>query len=171
MTLAIPATGEVIILSMEYAPDGVSWCRLWDNHALGWLVDEGIVALPTADAAPDPNKPAVTGQHAPIPIILGSLAAPAPETPPILSPQWAKYDHPAVFVPDMARLTLHDFLTFLARNNGAARPLGSMIGLSNTLRNGYDVWALDNPTLAFKGEPPPSGPAPSPPVTRSGNRR
>ena len=37
-------------------------------------------------AAPDPNKPAVTGQHAPIPIILGSLAAPAPETPPIWRP-------------------------------------------------------------------------------------
>ena len=154
MTLAIPAVGDVIILSMEYAADGLSWVRLWDNHALGWLIDETVVEAPVSRAKPLP--PAVTDKHAPLPLILGSLAALAPDTSPILSPQWGKFVAPvSVFIPDMVRVRLPDFLTWLATNNGARRPIGSMLGgLSTPLLNGYDQWCRDNADLCFKGEPP-----------------
>jgi hypothetical protein len=153
MTLAIPAVGEIIVLSMEYAADGVSWVRLWDNHALGWLVDETLVEPPPADTR---KQPVVTGQHAPFPLILGSLAVPPPDTTPIISPQWGKYTHSpsVVFIPDIARMELRDFLTWLATNNGARRPIGSMLALSVPLRNGYGTWAAANPSLAFTGDPP-----------------
>jgi hypothetical protein len=151
MALAIPAVGEIIIVSIEYAPDGLSWARLWDNHALGWLIEE---PAPIATSRAKPQPPDTTGKNAPIPVVLGSLAEPAPDTAPVLSPQWAKYAQPAVFVPDLLRASLHDFLTWLATNNGARRPIGSMLGLSIPLLNGFNQWALDNPALSFKGDPP-----------------
>jgi hypothetical protein len=161
MTLAIPAVGDVIILSIEYAPDGLSWARLWDNHALGWLIDETVVAPPVTRAKPP--DPVVTGKFAPFPLILGSMAVPAPDTSPVISPQWGKFVHPpaAVFIPDLLRLSFSDFLTWLATNNGVRRPLGQMVGLSNTLLNGFNQWSASNPTLSFQGDPPPSGPPPS----------
>jgi len=153
MTLAIPAVGELLIISVEYAPDGLSWCRIWDNHCLGWLVDETTAV----EAPPAYRKlPEVTGQHAPVPIILGSLAALAPDTTPVISPQWGKFHAPpaVVFLPDLARMRLSDFLTWLATNNGAHRPIGTMLALSGSLLNGYRVWAGENPALAFAGDPP-----------------
>src|SRR4249920_3491250 len=152
MTLAIPAVGEVIILSMEYAPDGLSWVRLWDNHCLGWLVDETAAAPPPAAVRKVPD---VTGAHAPLPVILGALATPPPDTTPVISPQWGKFTHypSVVFLPDLARMELDDFLTWLATNNNARRPIGSMLALSVPLKNGYHTWAAANPDLAFSGDP------------------
>jgi hypothetical protein len=163
-TVAIPAVGEIIILNVEYASDGLSWARVWDNHCLGWLVDTAAVDQPPeasiGDMITDPlaggsgPPPQVTGAHRPFPLILGSLAAAAPETAPVISPQWAKFADPIIFVPDIARLTLGDFLTWLATNNGARRPIGSMLGLSRPLFNGYADWAAQHPDLTFTGEPP-----------------
>jgi hypothetical protein len=44
MALAITVVGEVIILSTEYPHDAVSWAKVYDNFALGWLVDGTAVA-------------------------------------------------------------------------------------------------------------------------------
>lgn len=170
MTVAIPAYGEIIILSMEYAPDGLSWARLYDNHSLGWLVTEAVPVItrdiPIIHSADgkiiDPlapgggqGPPETTGEHQPFPLILGSLAMPAVDTAPVISPQWGKYADPVVFIPDLLRLPLDDFLFWLATNNGAHRPIGSMLGLSRSLLNGYNEWAARNPELSFKGNPPP----------------
>jgi hypothetical protein len=181
MSFPIPAVGEIIIVSMEYDPTGLAWVRLWDNHALGWLVsDAPPEAAPEAkgrrgashvgggfpgstraerEAAPEPRKPsgetppATTGEHAPIPIILGSLAVKAPDTSPVQSPQWGKYDDPVVFMPDLGRMLLPDFLTWLATNNGAQRRIGSAAALSKPLIDGLQQWGVLNPDLAFKGAP------------------
>jgi hypothetical protein len=163
MSLPIPAYGEIIILSVEYAEDGLTWAMLWDNHALGWLVSELVAPDEPPPVRGEPRtarKPSVTGSHAPQPIILGSLAAPAPDTTPVISPQWGKFDAPVVFIPDMGRMLLPDFLTWLATNNGAKRKLGSMLALSDPLKNGYEQWAVMNPDLAFSGTPP----EPAPPL-------
>jgi hypothetical protein len=191
-TLPISVFGEVIILSMEYDPSGLQWCRIWDNHALGWLVSDAVPAAdpPTTTrgashigggrpggrpgatraersfddgeraerAVPAPDKPVTTGEHAPLPIILGSLAKASPDTAPIASPQWGKYDDPVVFLPDTGRLGLSEFLTWLATNNGAARRIGSMVALSKSLSDGYQQWAGMHPDLAFAGEPQSAAP-------------
>jgi hypothetical protein len=138
---------------MEYDPTGLAWVRLYDNHALGWLIDETTPIEPAARSA-DPRKPATTGAHAPFPVILGSLAMPAPDTGLIVSPQWGKFVYPAVFIPDVLRMRLPDFLTWLATNNGAQRRIGSMLGLDRTLLDSYSQWAAVNPSLAFAGDPP-----------------
>ena len=173
MSIPIPAVGEIIIVSFEYDPTGLKWVRLWDNHALGWLVSD---AAPAADAPsrstshsggkpgstraereaapePGPMKPVTTGEHAPLPIILGSLAKLAPDSAPVVSPQWGKYDEPVIFLPDTGRLELAEFLTWLATNNGANRRIGSMVALSKSLANGLQQWGTMHPDLAFVGEP------------------
>jgi hypothetical protein len=63
----IPGTG--VLLSVEYSPDGVSWARVYDNQVTGLVCDET-----------DPKEPQ--------PMIIGSLPTPAPDTSPIVSPQW-----------------------------------------------------------------------------------
>lgn len=159
MTLAITSPPGVILLSVEYDPTGLVWCRLYDNEVLGWLVDETTASAPVLWAGsfdgPSPTKPAVTGQHQPLPIIIGSLAEKAPDTPPILSPQWCLFREPSsVFVPDLARVELDDFFTKLATNNGATRKLQRRFALSNTLHVRFGAWASVNPGLVFEGEPP-----------------
>jgi hypothetical protein len=52
-----------------------------------------------------------------------------------------------VLVPDLWRGNVADFLTWLATNNGATRPLGKRLGVSLGLFNGFDAWASANPTL------------------------
>jgi hypothetical protein len=151
MTVAIQALPGVVILSIEYAPNGLDWCRVYDNEAVGWLVEESV-PITAASREIDPRAPSVTGQHAPYPLIVGSLATKAPVTAPIISPQWAKYTDPAVIVPDVARMRLGDFLTWLATNNGAHRPVSSWFAVSSGLYNGYVTWARANPELTF-GDP------------------
>jgi hypothetical protein len=156
MTVAIPASGEIIILSMEYDPTGLAWVRLYDNHALGWLVDEvmgaPIVPLYAAGDVPGFRKPVTTGARAvsdhPRP-----LAQPAP-TPRPSSPQWAKFADPVVFVPDPCGCGLPDFLTWLATNNRAQRVIGSMLGLDRNLLNAYNQWAAKQSCPRFSDDPP-----------------
>ena len=157
MTLAIASPPGVVIVSVEYDPTGLSWCRLYDNEVLGWLVDETTVTLPaTWDGGFTPlAPPQVTAQHQPLPIIIGSLAEKAPVTSPIISPQWCLFREPAVvFVPDLTRLTLHDFFTALATNNGANRKLQRRFALSDALHTRFGAWASVNPGLVFEGDPP-----------------
>jgi hypothetical protein len=153
MTLAITEAKEVIILSIEYAANGLDWARLYDNHALGWLVDETTTAVPPAAdaetaAATDPRKPpSTTGSHAPFPIILGSLPVPAPITDPIQSPQWAKFADPIVLIPDGARFKVDEFFWWLATNGGARRPLAANFALSEGLHTAFIMWTEIHPDL------------------------
>lgn len=159
MTLAIASPPGVIIVSVEYDPTGLVWCKLYDNEVLGWLVDETTALTPMWEGvtAPSPYAPppSVTGQHQPLPIIIGSLAEKAPTTLPILSPQWCLFREPsAVFVPDLTRLTLHEFFTALATNNGANRKLQRRFALSDALHIGFGSWAASNPGMVFLGDTP-----------------
>jgi hypothetical protein len=87
-------------------------------------------------------------------VLLGSLPLAATDTAPILSPQWAGFDEPAVVVPDLWRGALDDFFTWLATNNGAARPLQMRFAVSPELHNGFAVWANMHPDLVFDGDSP-----------------
>jgi hypothetical protein len=157
VTLAIPAFAGTIILSMEYDPTGLAWVRLFDNRCLGWLVDETNAVEPAEwDAGTFAQPPpVVTNQHRPIPIIIGSLPSKV-VTAPIHSPQWCIFSEtdPIVFIPDLTRLRIDDFLTALATNNGAHRLVGSMLGFDRGLLNAYKQWAENNADLAFSGDPP-----------------
>ena len=133
MTLAIPAaTPAPVIVSVSYSGDAVTWAKLFDNQALGWLVDE-------------------SGGTAPVPLMIGTLP-PAAESD-IASPQWGEFVDPYIAIPDQARMEFSEFLTWLATNNGASRKLGSGL-LSPALANHYQQWAALNPDLAFEGDPP-----------------
>jgi hypothetical protein len=136
----------IIVVSIEYPGDDARrWARLYDNHVLGWICDETQV-MPTKPAAPSAQ---------PTPLIVGSFPNMATNTAPILSPQWCKWYEPTMFVPDMLRATLPDFLTWLATNNGARRPLQARFGVNPALLNGFATWANANPDLVFDGDPPP----------------
>jgi hypothetical protein len=148
--MVIPAVSPVIIISIEYPGDDARrWARLYDNQALGWIVDENM---------PVPQKPAAPISPQPYPLIIGSFPLPATDTNPIISPQWCKYDGPALFVPDVLRSTFSEFLTWLATNNGAHRPLQARFVVHSDLMNGFNDWAAANPDLVFDGEPPPPPP-------------
>jgi hypothetical protein len=144
--MVIPAAdATIIIVSIEYPADGLKWVRLYDNHALGWIVDETM---------PVPMKPAPPVSPQPYPLIVGSFPTPAPDTSPIISPQWCKCVGPNILVPDLWRGTILEFFAWLATNNGARRPIGANFVLHSTLLNNYAAWAQSNPDLAFSGPPP-----------------
>jgi hypothetical protein len=131
----IACTG--IIISIEYpGEDARWWARLYDNRLQGLIVDE-------------------TGAAEAKPVIIGQFPLAATATAPILSPQWASFEDPTVVVPDLLRASLAEFLTWLATNNGAHRPLQARFGLSPNLMNGFAAWANHNPDLVFEGDPPP----------------
>jgi hypothetical protein len=46
ITLPRVVIGEVVIVSIEHPAEGVSWAKLFDNYAIGWLVDEAGEAQP-----------------------------------------------------------------------------------------------------------------------------
>lgn len=144
MAIGITAVSTAVLISVEYPADGISWARLYDNPILGWTVDE-------------------TGATPPKPIIIGTLPLVPADTGEVLSPQWANYVDPAVFVPDLWRGSLADFFTWLATNNGVRRPLQARFGVSHTLYNDFRAWAQDNPDLSFVGDPPVDGSPPPPP--------
>ena len=58
-------------MAIEYAPNGLDWVRLFDSRLDGWMVDETVATEPQ-------------------PVIIGSLPALAPDTAPIVSPQWVE---------------------------------------------------------------------------------
>jgi hypothetical protein len=120
-----------VLISVEYDSTGLGWCRIYDNQVLGWIVDE-------------------TGAGEPQPQIIGQLPPMlAPDTAPVISPQWAVFTSPAVMIPDLWRGSFSDFLDLLATNNGAWRPIGKRLGHSVTLFNEFDVWARRNPDLVL----------------------
>jgi hypothetical protein len=140
MATVIP--GEGMVVSIEYPANGLDWARLYDNLVLGWYVDE-TTPVPLAPPAPPPV--------APHPCIIGHFPTHAPDTSPIISPQWAKYVEPTIFVPDLWRGSFPEFLTWLATNNGAFRPLESRIRIHTALYNGFEEWARHNPDLVYAG--------------------
>jgi hypothetical protein len=143
MTQAIPTAGAspVVIVSINY---GDGWAQLFDNHALGWLVDEAAAV-------------------APVPVVIGSMPPAAGDA---ASPQWGQFIAPYLLVPDVSRKNFYDFLTWLATGDGSSEPrkIGSGLTLDTALINGYQQWASANPGWAFDGEPP------SPPA-RSGKKK
>jgi hypothetical protein len=146
MTVALSAFTDLTIVSIEYAANGLDWARLYDNHAIGWLVDET-----TPIVAPGELKPVTTGTHEPFPIILGSLPVPAPVTAPIQSPQWCKFINPALLIADGARFrNLWDFLTWLATNNGAHRLLESQFIVEPVLIDEFASWASTHTDLVYR---------------------
>ena len=143
--------GAGIIISVEYAPDGLAWARLYDSLLLGWYVDHEPPWTPPPE--PIGQVPVVAPGEPPVPAIIGHLLAEAPPTP-MLSPQWAQYVAPNVFVPDLWRGTSSQFFTWIATNNGMFRPLASALLVDNGLQQAFSLWASENPALAFTGDPP-----------------
>jgi hypothetical protein len=130
----IPTTGTII--SIEYPGDDAKrWARLYDNRARALIVDE-------------------TGATPMKPQIVGGFPLAATDTAPILSPQWAGFDEPAVVVENLWRGTVSDFFTWLATNNGAHRPLQARFVIEAELVNSFAIWANLHPELVFDDEPP-----------------
>jgi hypothetical protein len=130
MPNAITAHADTLLLSMNYDPTGLAFVDLFDNPIIGWVIDE-------------------TGAVEPLPAIIGALPPAAPDTAPIVSPQWAHLQA-AVFVPDVWRGTLDEFFAWLATNNGATRLVrGNFVDgkLSNTWR----AWAAAHPAQVWDG--------------------
>ena len=100
----IPDTSGALLVSVEYDATGLALATVYDNPLLGWAVDD-------------------TGVAQPAPVIIGTLPLPAADTSPILSPQWAKYYEGFIFVPNLWRGAIYDFLTLLATTT--ARPASS----------------------------------------------
>jgi len=131
MAMVIPATG--LIVSIEYdLDDATLWARLYDNSLQGWVVDEAAAKL---------DKP----------LIIGSLTTAATTGAPIISPQWVSWLAPSIIVPDLWRGSFAEFLTWLATNNGAHRPLEGRFRLATDLYNGWTAWAQANPDLVHAG--------------------
>jgi hypothetical protein len=127
--IVIPSTADDYVLSFEYDPTGLAWARLYDNVCLGWLADDA-----------DPSNPA--------PVIIGSMPTPAPATGAILSPQWAHVSAGGgVAVPNLWRGNGHDFLTWLATNNGARRQLAGRF-MAGGFAGIFSSWSFSHPELA-----------------------
>jgi hypothetical protein len=140
----IPASA--VLVAIQYSPDGLSWARLYDHRVTGWICDE-------------------TGAAEAQPVIIGSLPLPAPDTSPIVSPRWALIAgadrrfagirvNPEIHLPgalNAFRGTFEVFLTWLATNNGARRPLGAALGISAGAINSFARWSQQNPDLVYSG--------------------
>jgi hypothetical protein len=123
MPTAVPSSD--VLISVEYDPTGLEWCRLYDNRLISWIVDE-------------------TGLSLPRPVVIGTLPGETANTSPTISPQWAVCEgERAVFVPDLWRGSIADFFTWLATNGGASRKLEKRFGVSTALCNGFDTWRLN----------------------------
>jgi hypothetical protein len=140
----VPITPVVTttLISCEYnavpegdIPAGEAYVILHDNAVLAWLIDE-------------------TGAAPALPVILGSLPPPAPDTGAILSPPWAVRDASSwvVMVPDRMRGAPGDLFTFLSTNNGAQRKIYAVFSEVG-LNNDYQTWARAHPTLAMMENP------------------
>jgi hypothetical protein len=119
-----------LIISVEYAPDN-SWCDMWDNQVLAWLVDE-------------------TGATESAPAVVGSLPPVKTGTDPIKSPQWGHIRGNSLIVPDLWRGPIGAFFTWLSTNNGASRKLRGNFLDSKPL-NAFNTWAQQNPTMVWAG--------------------
>jgi hypothetical protein len=117
----ISITDRSVIVSMNYDPTGLAWVALFDNSALGWSVDDL-----------DPSHP--------VPVMIGSLPPAAPDTAPVLSPQWAVYQAGYIVVPDVIRMLPSDFFEWLRSNNGAVRQVQSQMKYYD-LVNAFGQWS------------------------------
>ena len=105
-----------------------AWCDLFDNRCLGWVVDESSTAEPK-------------------PVTVGSLPPAAPDTAPVLSPQWVEVHGGHTFVPDQFRGGPFELFDWLATNNGAARQIGGAGLRDGGLTNEFNRWADQHPDL------------------------
>src|SRR5262249_12527439 len=106
-----------------------------DNPVLAWLVDE-------------------TGAEPPAPSIVGTLPPAAPNTSPVVSPAWTVREGQTFFIPDIARGSLSDMLTFVATNNGAQRKAYCNLADPALVAEGRQ-WAEAHPQLALSAPPTP----------------
>lgn len=140
--LAISALPGQVIISCNYDPTAKEWVDLFDNPVLGWLVDETQL---------NPNL----GQPVPpigeAPVIVGTMPAGAVDTTPIFSPQWAHVVSNRIYVPDIWRGEIADFITWIATNNGAKRKVRGNFSDHNLSNIMYE-WSKRNPEL-FRDEP------------------
>jgi hypothetical protein len=133
---SVPASGYSII-SLEYDATGLAWADMWDNEVLSWVIDQ-------------------SGSVGATPIIIGSLPPPAPDTDPVVSPQWIAVGegNGRVIIPDLWRGDLNSLFTYLATNNGATRKLrGNFV--RPQIDNQWRIWVSQNPDLVWDGTPPP----------------
>jgi hypothetical protein len=134
--LAITAQAGQVIISCSYDETGLAWVDLFDNPVLGWVLDDSSVTTL--------SKPTPTIFEAPV--IVG-LMTPAPtDTTPILSPQWVHFAHGIIYVPDLWRGNVADFLTWMATNNGAQRKVRANF-TDPTLTNVMYEWGKRNEAL------------------------
>src|SRR5271154_5179737 len=115
MAQILPPSRDFII-TIEYDATGFATATLRDFPILGWLVEK------ETDAAAPPGRPPL-----PLPVIIGGLPPPAPDTGPVISPQWCALDLDVAGTncrPDGTRHGhISDFFTWLATNGGADRKL------------------------------------------------
>jgi hypothetical protein len=116
------------VLSMEYDETGLEWVRIYDNICLGWAAD---------DAGAVPVQP----------VIIGSLPTAAPDTAPILSPQWGHVSAGGVMIPDVWRGSGGEFLDWLSGNNGASRKIEARLTLQS-FAGVFESWKFRNPHMA-----------------------
>jgi hypothetical protein len=140
---AIPVVSETIIVSVSYAD---TWCKLFDNEAVGWLVDE-------------------TGTESPEPVVLGTLPPAGEESGG--PPQWGRFVDPYIVIPDHSRMAFGEFLTWLATSYSLKIASGM---LYPALANYFTQWASQNPDLVqtdpvVAEAPPPEEPPPEPEPT------
>jgi hypothetical protein len=134
--LVVPAAANDYIVCIEYDATGVIWASLTDYLCLGWQVD---------DTGANPDQPT--------PLLINPLPAPAPDTSPVLSPQWARAQghHIVAPVPGAYRGTAYNFLDFIAFNGGAKRRLAGGSFLSATCAAAWSQWAAKNPGSVWSG--------------------
>jgi hypothetical protein len=97
------------------------------------------------------------GQRPPRPVVIGSLPDTAPNTDPVVSPQWAVRQGLTYFLQDnMARGGSAELFSFLATNNGARRKLYADFA-DTALRQEFIAWGQANPVLYLTDPPSWSG--------------
>ena len=136
--LAIAAQTGQVLISCNYDATGLEWVDLFDNPVLGWVVDETTLAsLPIDGPVPPFGE---------VPIIVGALPPAPAATTPILSPQWAHFSNGRIYVPNLWRGTIADFLTWIATNNGANRKVRGNFSDPNLVNVMYE-WKAHNAEL------------------------
>src|SRR5215203_3066159 len=93
MVFVVPAAQNQLLIILKYDATGMEWVDLFDNVLVGWVVDDS--GSQSSGPAPQSFEPA--------PRAIGSLPPLAPDTAPVISPQWAVMMPEVVFVPNLYR--------------------------------------------------------------------
>ena len=119
---------EDSLISVNYDATGLAWADVWENTIFGWGID-------IAD----------TGH--PVPLILGSLPPVAPDTSPVLSPQWLwrRAKNNIIIAADIWRGNAAQFFVYLATNGGVQRKVRNF---APSLTRDFDEFRRQNPALA-----------------------